>query len=70
MPHDCNSEHFEGHWFLGLAPLIKSWNAVLRYLLRDHEEHIVDCILFAKGSDDNTEVFSFDADLRPKQTKV
>ena len=28
---------------------------------------IVDCILLAKGSDDNTEVFSFDADIRPKQ---
>lgn len=28
---------------------------------------IVDCILLAKGSDDSTEVFSFDADLRSKQ---
>jgi predicted nucleic-acid-binding protein len=28
---------------------------------------IVDCILLAKGSDDNMEVFSFDADLRTKQ---
>ncbi len=29
---------------------------------------IVDCILLAKGANEETEVFSFDADLRPKQT--
>ena len=29
---------------------------------------IVDCILLAKGSTEHTEVFSFDADLRPGQT--
>ena len=29
---------------------------------------IVDCILLAKGTDENTEVFSFDAALRPRQT--
>ena len=29
---------------------------------------IVDCILLAKGADEHVEVFSFDADLRPKQT--
>jgi predicted nucleic-acid-binding protein len=31
---------------------------------------IVDCILLAKGSNGNTEVFSFDADLHPKQTNT
>ena len=29
---------------------------------------IVDCILISKGAGENTEVFSFDADVRPKQT--
>ena len=29
---------------------------------------IVDCILLAKGTAENTEVFSFDAELRPSRT--
>lgn len=39
--------------------------------LKRYEEtklDIVDCILLAKGAAARTEVFSFDADLRPKQT--
>ena len=39
-------------------------NALKRYA--ETKLDIVDCILLAKGSDDNTEVFSFDADLRTK----
>jgi predicted nucleic-acid-binding protein len=39
--------------------------------LKRYEEtkfDIVDCILLAKGAAEHTEIFSFDADLRPKQT--
>jgi predicted nucleic-acid-binding protein len=42
----------------------------LLYALKRYAEtklDIVDCILLSKGSDNNMEVFSFDADLRIKQ---